>query len=81
MQDSGMGLNDLTAAGGVPKGGTGTPAVTALLRQLLWEQRQMNIMMWATLSPEQREEVTLYTDHARARWSEGQDPRLGSGDA
>ena len=80
VQDSGMGLSDLTAAGGVPKGGKGTPEVTAPLRQLLWEQRQMNIMMWATLSPEQREEVTLYTDHARARWSEGQDPRLGSGD-
>ena len=41
----------------------------------------MNIMMWTTLSPEQREEVTLYTDHARARWREDQDPRLGSGDA
>ena len=41
----------------------------------------MNIMMWATLSPEQREEVTLYTDHARVRGSEGQDPPLGSRDA
>ena len=55
--------------------------MTALLRQLLWEQRQMNIiMMWTTLSPEQRKEVTLYTDHARARWSEDQDPRIGSED-
>ena len=81
VQDSAMGLSDLTASGGVPKGGKGTPEMSALLRQLLWEQRQMNIMMWTTLSPEQRKEVTLYTDHARARWSEDQDPRISSEDA